>query len=83
MPNMPCGASGGFLCHFRNMRVLRDRVQLAVRTVGVVNLKLAWVGWAIGIVKSLQRNERVLSFNMEVFAGKKFNFASRWSEEKV
>lgn len=47
MPNMPCGTSGGFLCHFRNMRVLRDRVQLAVRTVGVVNLKLAWVGWAI------------------------------------
>ena len=47
MPNMPCGASGGFSCHFRNMRVLRDRVQLAVRTVGVVNLKLAWVGWAI------------------------------------
>ena len=44
---MPCGTSGGFSCHFRNMRVLRDRVQLAVRTVGVVNLKLAWVGWAI------------------------------------
>ena len=39
--------SGGFSCHFRNMCVLRDRVQLAVRTVGVVNLKLAWVGWAI------------------------------------
>ena len=47
MPNMPCGTSGGFSCNFRNMRVLRDRVQLTVRTVGVVNLKLAWVGWAI------------------------------------
>lgn len=31
-----------------------------------------------GIFKSLQRNKRVLSCNMEVFKGKKFTIASRW-----
>ena len=46
---------------FRNMSVCGTGL-LAVRTVGVVNLKLAWVGWAIPIVKSLQRNEHVFAF---------------------
>ena len=46
---------------------------------GVRNLNLVWVGWAIwtGLIKFLQRNTRVLSFNMEPFKGKEFTFASR------
>ena len=46
---------------------------------GVRNLNLVLVGWAIwtGLIKFLQRNTRVLSFNMEPFKGKEFTFASR------
>ena len=46
---------------------------------GVRNLNLVWVWWAIwtGLIKFLQRNTRVLSFNMELFKGKEFTFASR------
>ena len=41
-----------------------------------------WGGQFIRPVKSLQRNKRVLSFNMELFKGKEFAFASRWLRRK-
>ena len=43
---------------------------------------LGGVGNLSGPVKSLQRNKRVLSFNMELFKGKEFAFASRWLRRK-
>ena len=46
MPNMPCGTSGGFGAVSVTW-VFYGTGLLAVRTVGVVNLKLAWVEWAI------------------------------------
>ena len=51
---------------------------------GVRNLNLVWVWWAIwtGLIKFLQRNTRVLSFNMELFKGKEFTFASRYLTRK-
>ena len=51
---------------------------------GVGNFNFAWVRWGFKpnlLIISSEIN--VLSFNMEVFQGKKFFFASRWLRKKV